>query len=114
MIYGERLKKYRLARDMTQEELSAQTGILATSISRIEHGTRKLALEEAVRIAEVLRIRVEALVSDDILEELSREYHEPLMVTLKEKLDTIPLEYRKTVADVLETLLTGHHAMVPA
>jgi transcriptional regulator with XRE-family HTH domain len=41
---------------MTQEELAEQTGIVASSISKIEHGARKVSLEEAVRFAEVFRI----------------------------------------------------------
>ena len=41
---------------MSQEELSEQTGITYTSISRIEHGRRKVTLEEAVRFAGILGI----------------------------------------------------------
>ena len=56
MAYGERIRFYRVLRNMSQEDLAEQTGITYTSISRIEHGTRKVTLDEAVRFAEVLRI----------------------------------------------------------
>jgi transcriptional regulator with XRE-family HTH domain len=56
MLYGGRIRAYRESMGMTQEELAEQTGIVASSISKIEHGTRKVTLEEAVRFAEVLHI----------------------------------------------------------
>jgi len=56
MAYGERIKHYRVLRRLSQEDLAALTGITYTSISRIEHGTRKVTLEEAVRFVTVLGI----------------------------------------------------------
>ena len=56
MLYGGRIRFYREAIGMTQEELAEQTGIVPSSISKIEHGTRKVTLEEAVRFAEVFHI----------------------------------------------------------
>ena len=56
MAYGERIRRYREALGLTQDELAKYADIPSTSISRIEHGTRKVTLDEAVRIAEILRI----------------------------------------------------------
>jgi len=56
MAYGERIRRYREALGITQDELAKYADIPSTSISRIEHGARKVTLEEAVRIAEILRI----------------------------------------------------------
>jgi len=61
MGYGERIKHYRVLRQMSQEVFAERTGITYTSISRIEHGTRKVTLEEAVTIATVLGISLEDL-----------------------------------------------------
>jgi transcriptional regulator with XRE-family HTH domain len=61
MAYGERIKHYRVLRRLSQEDLAALTGITYTSISRIEHGTRKVTLEEAVRFVTVLGISLEDL-----------------------------------------------------
>jgi transcriptional regulator with XRE-family HTH domain len=55
-MFGERLKHYRKLRMMSQEELAECMGFPPNTISKIEHGTRKVTLEEAVRLAEVLRI----------------------------------------------------------
>ncbi len=59
--FGERVKTYRVARGMSQEELATQTGMLNTTISKIEHGQRKVTLDEAVRLAEVLRVTLAQL-----------------------------------------------------
>ena len=61
MAYGERIKQYRELRHMTQDNLARQADISSTSISRIEHGTRKVTLEEAVRFVEILGISLPEL-----------------------------------------------------
>lgn len=61
MLYGARIRLYRESMAMTQEELAQQTDIVASSISKIEHGTRKVTLEEAVRFAEVFHISLPEL-----------------------------------------------------
>ena len=61
MSYGVRVKQYREARGLTQDELARRTGIPSTSISRIENGGRKVTLEEAVKICEALRIDLTTL-----------------------------------------------------
>ena len=61
MAYGERIRQYRELRKLTQDDLARQADIPSTSISRIEHGLRKVTLEEAVRLAEVLQIDLTAL-----------------------------------------------------
>lgn len=61
MGYGDRVKNYRELRKMTQESLAEQTGIVASSISKIEHGTRKVTLDEAVLLAQALQVRLDDL-----------------------------------------------------
>ncbi len=61
MGYGARLKRYRELRGLTQDDLARETGIPSTAISRIERGGRKVTLEEAVVLAEVLRVTLAQL-----------------------------------------------------
>lgn len=56
MNCGERLKALREQKGFTQRELAAQVDMYFTSISKIENGERKLTLEEAVRVSEVLGV----------------------------------------------------------
>jgi transcriptional regulator with XRE-family HTH domain len=64
-MIAERLKHYRTLRKMSQEELAEYMGFPSNTISKIEHGTRKLTLEEGVRLAEILRITLGELAGVD-------------------------------------------------
>lgn len=75
------MKRIREEKGITQEELSARTGITQGNISLLEQGQRpsKPSLQTLVRIAEAL----ECPVTDLFLEESAREVHEALAPYLK-------------------------------
>lgn len=70
---GERLKHYRTLRKMSQEELAERMGFPPNTISKIEHGTRKVTLEEAVRFVAILDI---SLLDFAGITELSSQHEE--------------------------------------
>ena len=53
---GRRLRAFRLARGLSQNDLAAKTNIGAPAISNVEHGKRTLALRQIRAIARALRI----------------------------------------------------------
>jgi len=59
---GPRLKAWRQKRGLTLDELSAATGISASTISRLEAGKRAPNLELVVPIARALRLELDDLV----------------------------------------------------
>jgi transcriptional regulator with XRE-family HTH domain len=58
---GLQVKYYRKLYNMSQEFLAACMGFPPNTISKIEHGTRKVTLEEAVRFAEIFRVSLNTL-----------------------------------------------------
>jgi len=58
---GERVRMYRVYRGFTQIVLSQMTGLSVPTISKIEHGRKQLWLDEAVRLATALKIRLDDL-----------------------------------------------------
>ena len=54
--FNNNLKYYREKAGISQEELARRTGISRTYISGIEVGDRRLTLNTATRIAEVLHV----------------------------------------------------------
>ena len=52
----ENLRKARLAKKLSQKELADELGVTTATISRYESGERKLPLETAKRIAEILEV----------------------------------------------------------
>jgi transcriptional regulator with XRE-family HTH domain len=59
---GQRLRKVRRAKDLTQEQLQKLSGINAITISRLEHGTAEHAYARTVRdLAQALQVSTDYL-----------------------------------------------------
>ena len=56
MSFGERLRSARQARQLTQFELSQQTGLAQAYLSQLESGQRKASLDTAKRLAQALGV----------------------------------------------------------
>lgn len=61
----QRLRSLRLARGWTLEDLGRRAHVSASTISRIETGHRRLALDQLVALARALETTVDALLADD-------------------------------------------------
>ena len=61
---GQRIRKYRKAQRLSQEELSEKVGISVTHMSHIETGNTKLSLPVLVELAAVLEVRTDDLLFD--------------------------------------------------
>ena len=60
-----RLRSLRLARDWTLDELARRTNIGASTISRIETGHRRLAVDDLAELARALETTVDEILADD-------------------------------------------------
>jgi len=58
---GQRIRKIRKARNLSQENLAEQVGISVTHMSHIETGNTKLSLQVLVNLANVLEVRTDDL-----------------------------------------------------
>ena len=61
---GQRIRKVRKARGLSQEELAEKVGISTTHMSHIETGNTKMSLPIFVEIASVLETRTDELLYD--------------------------------------------------
>lgn len=64
VVVGERIKKYRKLRGMTQEDLFDFTGMARTYVSELELGKKEGRLSAYYNIAQALRIPLDWLTSD--------------------------------------------------
>lgn len=55
-IIGERLKKARIDKNMTQEKLSEQIDVSVAFLSRVERGTSHINLKRLTQICEILGV----------------------------------------------------------
>lgn len=59
---GQRIRKYRKALNLSQEQLAERAGISVTHMSHIETGNTKLSLPVLVNIANTLSVQTDAII----------------------------------------------------
>lgn len=62
--FGERVRKLRLERGLTQETLAARAGLHSTYVGGIERGERNVGFDNIVKLARALGENPAALFSD--------------------------------------------------
>jgi transcriptional regulator with XRE-family HTH domain len=55
-IFGERVRRRRMALGMNQQQLARVTGIPYPTLSRVEHGEQSLHYERVVVLADALEV----------------------------------------------------------
>ena len=68
---GQRIRKIRKARNLSQEQLSEMVGISVTHMSHIETGNTKLSLPVLVDLANAREVRTDDLLYDKVTAERS-------------------------------------------
>lgn len=63
---GQRIRKYRMAAHLTQEQLAEAVGVVPSSISRIETNANSCSLPLLTKIATALNVSIDALVCDSV------------------------------------------------
>ena len=97
---GKNIKKYRLLREMRQEDLAAICDCSVSHIGHIEGGHGKASLEMVVHIANKLDVTVDQLLCD--------YYDDPTAVYLREiakRIDSYEVSQRILVCESLENYL---------
>ena len=97
---GENIRKYRLMRNMRQEDLAEKTDLSSNYIGMIERGEKIPSLETFIAIINALDAS-----ADIILSNLTNSGYEVKESLLNEKLDNIPEHDREMVFDVIDTML---------
>lgn len=65
-MFGKRLRAVRMARHMTQQQLSDAVGLALRSYQCYEQGTREPPLDMLVRLADVLQVPTDYLLGRDL------------------------------------------------
>ncbi len=59
---GQRIRRYRKASNLSQEQLAERAGISVTHMSHIETGNTKLSLPVLVKLADILSVQTDAII----------------------------------------------------
>jgi transcriptional regulator with XRE-family HTH domain len=73
---GERLKKYRLAANMSQMALAEKIGISYQQLQKYEKGISNISVYRLQQISEALKIPIGSLLGDQGLEKVAEEVSE--------------------------------------
>jgi len=93
---GQRVRKYRKAQGLSQEELAARVGISVTHMSHIETGNTKLSLPVLVELAGALGVQ-----SDDLLFDRGSE-RSRVLAELSDTLDRCTAQQLRILTDIVK------------
>ena len=96
---GQKVRKYRKAQGLSQEQLAERIGISVTHMSHIETGNTKLSLPVLSKIAEELSVSVDALLTDT-----SKPDKAALSAEVQEILDSFEVDELPVAIEVLRAL----------
>lgn len=101
-IIGERLKKARKNKMLTQMELSEDLGISIAYLSRIEKGSTQISLRRLSQICDVLGISEGTILNGT--NEKSKEY---LSSEMQELLNKTTDEQKKLIYEVVKSIINN-------
>lgn len=102
---GRNIRKFRLEKNLRQEDLAEQTGLSSNYIGMVERGEKTPSLETLIHIANALQVSADMLLSD-VLEQGFQVKN----TLLTEKLKNLDEAERQRIYDVIETLLKHANA----
>lgn len=97
-LLGKRIKKIRLIKGKTQEQLAEEFQVSVGYISQLERGITKISLDRLVDISDSLECNISAL-----LEGCSEQSSDYLNTELTEYFDTLSPKERKLLCELLKT-----------
>lgn len=99
---GQRIRKARKARGISQEELAESVGISTTHMSHIETGNTKLSLPVLVKLSSALEVSTDSLLLGEGTS--SRSY---TINSISATLETCSTPQLKVAEDLIKTLKTS-------
>lgn len=93
---GQKIRQYRKALGMSQEQVAEQIGISLTHMSHIETGNTKLSLPVLVDISKILNVQTDELLFD------GRGEKTIAIQEVAETLETCTVEQAQVIADVVK------------
>ncbi|MBR5571786.1 MAG: helix-turn-helix transcriptional regulator [Oscillospiraceae bacterium] len=94
---GQRIRKFRKAHQLSQEDLAEKIGISTTHMSHIETGNTKLSLPVLVSIATALDVR-----TDDLLFDHAEMGRNAVMEELLSSLGDCSAQQVKVLSDIVK------------
>lgn len=95
---GQRIRKFRKAQGLSQEQLAEQVGISVTHMSHIETGNTKLSLPVLVDVAAALHTRTDDLLFDEPVNQKQKG-----LLEIQNVLDSCSPRETKIIAEIIKS-----------
>lgn len=99
---GKRIREYREKSGISQEYLGEQAGLSKTSVSNIERGNNYPALENFIKIANIIGVSADLLLCDVVEEAKTVKASE-----LSDKLQHVSSKKRQQIYAIIDTMLSS-------
>lgn len=96
---GEKLKKIRLSKNLTQEYIADMADVNTSHISNIENNRVKISLSTLIHVCNALNVTVDSILADEYNEPSSALEHEIL-----HELQSCSLETQKQILKIIKAL----------
>jgi len=96
---GQRIRKVRKARGLSQEKLAEKVGISTTHMSHIETANTKMSLPTFAKLASVLEVR-----TDDLLYDNRPEDRSISIAYITELLDDCTIQQVRIIEDIIKAV----------
>lgn len=100
-LIGKRIKMYRMAKGLTQEELAEKIGLSRNYYSAAERGVYSLNLDKVVEIINILDCS-----ADEIFADVINNGYKIKTSILSEKISLLPKDEQERILSVVDTLVT--------
>ena len=67
IIIGNGIKFYRNKKQLTQEDLAKNLGVIRTSLVQYESGKTSIPFDKLIQLCDILEIKIDNIISDKIL-----------------------------------------------
>ena len=95
---GQKIRKYRKALNLSQEQLAEKANVSVTHMSHIETGNTKLSLSVLVELSKILNVRTDDLLFDNPPEK------DISISEIKETLDSCTPNEAKIISETIKNL----------
>jgi transcriptional regulator with XRE-family HTH domain len=112
-IIGQRMRSFRLAKHMSQQEIGKHLGVTFQQIQKYENGKNRLSGSRLVTVAKALGTSVEQIVGsngnskDNGPGEYLTALSEPSVIALERMLERLPRSKQREAARAITDLITA-------
>lgn len=103
--FGDNLKRFRVEKNFSQQELADAIGMHSTHLSRYERNLTAPSIEVVKKIAEVLGISIDTLIYGQQDERAKGSINDNELLTMFAKVQTLATKQQDTVKDLLSAFI---------